>query len=131
MLATVDMFRDRDLTESSSLADWSLGHLLTHIARNTEALCNLLHWASTGIGTPMYSSTEQRNDDIKRGAIRPATVITDDVLASAVNFEAASQQLSKQEWKRSVRSTPPLAAGRGQASWGRLGLWGRGVGGWG
>ena len=70
LLATVESLRDRDLTQDSVLPGWSLAHLLTHLARNADALGNLLVWARTGVETPMYQSITQRTADINLGATR-------------------------------------------------------------
>jgi maleylpyruvate isomerase len=86
MLATVETFWDRDLTEVSSLPGWSWGHLLTHLARNADALGNLLSWARTGVETPMYRSKSQRDDDINIGATRPGGVLLSDVADSAARL---------------------------------------------
>ena len=49
------------------LPGWTRRHLVAHVAANAEALGNLVHWAATGIPTPMYSSPEARAAGIDRG----------------------------------------------------------------
>ena len=49
---------------------WTRAHVVTHIARNADALSNLVHWATTGEPTPMYASPESRDADIAEGARR-------------------------------------------------------------
>jgi len=56
----VDVLPPHAVTEPSALPGWTRGHLLTHLARNADALVNLLTWARTGIPTPMYASPDQR-----------------------------------------------------------------------
>ncbi len=102
LFATVDMFWDSELTADSSLPGWSLAHLLTHIARNADALGNLLYWARTGVETPMYQSKQQRADDINIGALRPAGVILADVIDSAARLQAAAEQLGAADWDHEV-----------------------------
>ena len=46
--------------------------MLTHIARNADALTNLFTWARTGVETPMYPSREVRNATIEAQSGRPA-----------------------------------------------------------
>ena len=54
----------------SALPDWTRAHVLTHVARNADALGNLIEWARTGRPKPAYASREQRNADIATGAKR-------------------------------------------------------------
>ena len=42
------------------LPGWTVGHVLTHVARNADAYTNLLTWARTGVETPAYASPEAR-----------------------------------------------------------------------
>ncbi|MBE1549604.1 maleylpyruvate isomerase [Mycobacterium sp. OAS707] len=102
LLARVGTFSDCDLTADSSLPDWSLAHLLTHLARNADALGNLLYWARTGIETPMYQSKHQRADDINIGALRPAGVILADVVDSAARLQNAAEQLTTADWDQEI-----------------------------
>ena len=120
LLATVDTFWDRDLTAESSLLDWSLGHLLTHIARNADALGNLLHWAHTGVETPMYQSKEQRSDDINIGALRPAAKILTDVVVSAQRLQAAAAELEPADWTHEVRTAQGRTIPAATVPWLRL-----------
>jgi len=120
LLATVDALRGTDLTEDSSLPGWTLGHLLTHVARNADALCNLLQWAHTGIESPMYSSRQQRNDDIDRGATRPGDVVIADVIDSAARFRAAADGLAPADWTREVVTAQGRTIPAAQVPWLRL-----------
>ena len=120
LLETVKTFQNRDLKEPSTLPDWSLAQLLTHVARNADALCNLLKWAKTGIETPMYTSSEQRNDDINRGQLRRAELIVDDVAATARKFEAAMCLLTQADWQRPVRTAQGRTIPAAEITWLRL-----------
>src|SRR5690349_10803519 len=51
----------------SSLPGWTRKHLVAHVAANADALRNLVHWAATGVPTPMYASPEARAEGIERG----------------------------------------------------------------
>jgi len=46
--------------------------VVTHIAANADALCNLLHWARTGEERRMYASAQARDEGIAAGALLPA-----------------------------------------------------------
>ena len=54
LLATVDGFSDADVRASSGLPDWTRAHVLTHIARNADAMARLTHYARTGEEQAMY-----------------------------------------------------------------------------
>lgn len=120
LLDTVDTFRDSELTAESSLPGWSLGHLLTHVARNADALVNLLVWARTGVETPMYESKEQRSDDIDVGALRPAGKILADVVNSAARLQAAAAELEAADWTHEVRTAQGRTIPAATVPWLRL-----------
>jgi len=71
LLRSVRRMRPEQVGEPSALPGWTRGHLLTHIARNADALGNLLTGARSGTPTPMYPSPEARDRDIEAGAGRP------------------------------------------------------------
>lgn len=71
LLATVDAFSDADVRAPSGLPDWTRAHVLTHVARNADAMANLAHWARTGEERPMYAGgAEGRDAAIEEGAGR-------------------------------------------------------------
>ncbi|XBB65789.1 maleylpyruvate isomerase family mycothiol-dependent enzyme [Nocardioides sp. WV_118_6] len=69
-LDAVDHLGEDDYAAPSGLPGWSRAHLVAHVAANADALRNLVHWAATGVETPMYASPQQRADDIAAGALR-------------------------------------------------------------
>ncbi|HZF92122.1 maleylpyruvate isomerase family mycothiol-dependent enzyme [Streptomyces sp.] len=83
-----------DVTEPSRLPGWSRGHVLAHLARNADALVNVLE------GRPMYVSAEARDADIERDAARPLDEQLADVRASAERFRAAGA--APADWSRTV-----------------------------
>ncbi|MET7476592.1 maleylpyruvate isomerase family mycothiol-dependent enzyme [Streptomyces sp. NPDC005648] len=88
----------------SALPGWTRGHVLAHLARNADALVNLLDWARTGIPTPMYPSPDRRTTDIEAGAHRPLAEQTADVRESAARFAKAAEALSEEAWSATVVS---------------------------
>jgi Mycothiol maleylpyruvate isomerase N-terminal domain len=58
---------DARLREPSRLAGWSRGHVLSHLARNADALVNLLAWARTGVESRMYATPGDREEGINAG----------------------------------------------------------------
>jgi maleylpyruvate isomerase len=100
----VDALPPDAVTEPSALPGWTRGHLLTHLARNADALVNLLTWARTGVPTPMYASPDQRATDIEAGAARPLAEQRADVRESAERFREAAEALSDDDWSATVTS---------------------------
>lgn len=88
-----DAFRARSL-----LPGWSRAHVLTHLARNADAMINLLTWASTGVVTPAYADAEARMADIEKGAVRPPTEIRNDVIASSDRLAVVVRELPESAW---------------------------------
>ncbi len=72
----------------SRLSGWSVGHLLTHLARNADGHALRLEGALRGEEVPRYpGGQEQRNRDIEEGAGRPAKELVADVADSARRLE--------------------------------------------
>ena len=88
----------------SGLPDWTRAHVLTHVARNADALGNLIRWARTGTPTPAYASREQRDADIATGAKRAPAEIRADVLASSDRLAAVVRDTPAQAWSATVQS---------------------------
>jgi maleylpyruvate isomerase len=90
------------LSEPSLLPGWSRAHLLTHLARNADALGNLLIWARTGVETPMYCDAAQRVDDIEAGAGRPVPEILADLATSTARLDDRISHLPADAWPATV-----------------------------
>ncbi|MET0415676.1 MAG: maleylpyruvate isomerase family mycothiol-dependent enzyme [Actinoplanes sp.] len=108
-LATVP---DARLDEPIALPGWTRRHLVAHVALNAAALGNLVAWARTGVETPMYASTRQRDDDIQAGATRPPAELRAWVARSATQLGTALSTLSGDQWQHRVRT----AQGRDRAA---------------
>src|SRR4051812_336966 len=89
LLRTIDGLTDDQARGDSLLPGWTRGHVLTHIARNAEALINLTVWARTGVRTPMYASREVRAATIEAQSGRPADELQKDIVESHARFMAA------------------------------------------
>jgi maleylpyruvate isomerase len=89
-LAALDDDRAR---RPSLLPGWSVGHVLTHLARNADGMVHLVDWALSGVPVPMYASVESRNADIEAGAGRPAAELAADVRDSADRLLTALDRL--------------------------------------
>jgi maleylpyruvate isomerase len=87
---------ERLLTTARGLGDsgapslcegWSRGHVLTHVARNAEAIGRLASWAVTGERQEMYpGGQEVRDADIEAGAGRPLPELVRDLADTAADL---------------------------------------------
>ncbi|MFL6124308.1 maleylpyruvate isomerase family mycothiol-dependent enzyme [Actinophytocola sp.] len=103
---------DRTIHQPSRLPGWSRAHVVTHLARNADALVNLLTWARTGVEHPMYASRADRDADIEEGADRLAQVLREDLRAANARFLVAATELSEKYWSATVaaRMQGPIPA---------------------
>lgn len=88
----------------SLLPGWSRAHVLTHVARNADAMINLLRWARTGVRTPAYASREQRDADIEVGARRPPAEIRADVVESSDRLAREVRAMPESAWSARVEN---------------------------
>ena len=84
------------LSEPSQLPGWTRGHVLAHLARNADALVEVL------AGRPMYASAEARDADIERDSSRPLDVQLDDLRTTADRLAEAFAAETEESWRRSV-----------------------------
>jgi maleylpyruvate isomerase len=110
---------DAAVREASACPGWSRAHVITHVARNADALGNLVEWARTGVETPMYPSWDARNADIEAGAGRSAADLEADLESSGERLLAALAGLPLE------RRHAPVRNGSGQEAPGHEVLWWR------
>jgi maleylpyruvate isomerase len=82
----------------SRLPDWSRGHVLTHLARNADALDRLATGVAEGRSPTMYGPEGTREAEIEAGAGRPADELVDDVRTSAERLTSTCRGLPEQLW---------------------------------
>ncbi|MFS8098391.1 maleylpyruvate isomerase family mycothiol-dependent enzyme [Lentzea alba] len=92
----------------SLLPGWTRGHVITHLARNADALVNLLTWARTGVEHQAYASRADRDADIEEGSRRILQVIKADLDSACVRFENACREMPAHSWRSEV--TAPKGA---------------------
>jgi maleylpyruvate isomerase len=86
----------------SLLAGWSRAHVITHLARNADALVNLLTWAKTGVEHQPYASRADRDADIEEGAGRSLQLLRADLDWACLRFAAAARDLPPGAWEAEV-----------------------------
>jgi maleylpyruvate isomerase len=94
LLTAVGALDNAAVSDPSRLPGWTRGHILAHLARNADALVNVLE------GRPMYASAEARDADIERDAPRPLDVQLADVRESAARFRRVAAEPA--DWSRTV-----------------------------
>src|SRR5687767_4539846 len=102
LLDTLTQLPDDAVLRPSLLPGWTVGHVLTHIARNADALVNLCDWALTGVRKPMYVSTEARVADIAEGASRPLAEQVEDITAAQARLMERFEDLPAVAWTAPV-----------------------------
>ncbi|MEP7034090.1 MAG: maleylpyruvate isomerase family mycothiol-dependent enzyme [Actinomycetota bacterium] len=89
LTSTATALDDQTIRVASLCQGWTRAHVLSHIARNADALGNLVSWAITGTPREMYTSPEARDSDIEAGSTRGAREILTDLQDSAARFASA------------------------------------------
>ena len=113
VLGFVAHLDDDALAAPSRLPGWDRAHVVGHLARNADALQNLVTWARTGIETPMYASVKQRADGIEEAAAQDADTLRSDVVAASERLLTALDALGDETWDapiRTARGRPITAA---------------------
>lgn len=98
LLADLDELSDDVARRPSLLPGWSIGHVVTHLARNADSLTGMFEGAERGEVTPQYPSAAARNADIEAGAHRPADELVDDLRRSIWRLEATWASASPTAW---------------------------------
>ena len=100
----VERLTDDELRAPSALPDWSRAHVVAHVARNADALVNLLDWAHTGVETPMYPSREARNAGIDETAALSAVDLKADYAEACRHFAEAVESTPAEAWSATLRN---------------------------
>ena len=91
---------DDEARAPSRLDGWTVGHVLTHIARNADSFTRLCAAARRGEVAVQYpGGAEQRRADIEAGATRSAEELRRDVLEADAALEAAWEAMSAEAWR--------------------------------
>jgi len=90
----------------SLLAGWSVGHVLTHIARNADSVVWRLEGAGRGELRDQYpGGLEQRKADIEAGAARPAAELVVDVRRTSAAVAGVMAGLPTEAWDAPSRTS--------------------------
>lgn len=90
---------DATARRPSLLPGWTVGHVLTHIARNAESHLGMLEAAHRGEVAAQYpGGPTQREGDIESGAGRSAEALVGDVAAANSELEACWAAMTAEGW---------------------------------
>jgi maleylpyruvate isomerase len=99
LLDIVDGLDETAVRDPSRLEGWTVGHVLTHLARNADAHTRMLRAALAGEAVEAYAGgAEERAGAIGAGAGRPASELCDDVRASTAELETAWAAMTPEAW---------------------------------
>jgi maleylpyruvate isomerase len=98
LAATVAGLDDDQVGATSLLPGWSVGHVLTHLARSGDGHRQVFEGAALGEVRAQYDSPTARVEGIESGAKRPGREIVADLLASMAALEKAWGALPADRW---------------------------------
>jgi maleylpyruvate isomerase len=101
LLDTVAGLDETAVRAPSLLAGWTVGHVLTHLARNADSHTRMLGAALRGQAVEQYAGGgRERADAIEAGGGRSVTELRDDVRRSTAELEAAWAAMTPVAWDR-------------------------------
>lgn len=105
LLADLDELSDDVARRPSLLPGWSVGHVLTHLARNADSHVRMFEGAERGEELVQYAGgPEQRALDIDAGAGRAAVELVADVRTSIWHLEQTWATTSAGAWEGAGRT---------------------------
>ena len=100
LIAALAGLTDDQCAGPSSLPGWTIGHVLTHLARNADSHVGMLQAANLGEVAAQYpGGAAQRTADIEAGAGRPAAAQVADLTAANIRLEAAWSATTPLGWQ--------------------------------
>ncbi len=104
--ADLEGLDDESARAPTLLPGWSVGHLLTHLARNGDSVVWRLEGAALGESRDQYpGGLEQRRTDIESGAARPAAELVADVVASSAGVARVMAEMPETAWDAPSRTS--------------------------
>jgi maleylpyruvate isomerase len=111
LLATLGGLDDATARRPSRLPGWTVGHVVTHLARNADSHVRMLEGAMAGTVTDQYEGgLDGRAAEIAAGAGRPAAELVTDLTRAIDDLDATWGRVPVEVW----------ATGRGRMGNGEL-----------
>jgi maleylpyruvate isomerase len=99
LLERVDGLSNVTTRRPSRLPDWTVGHLLTHLARNADSHVRRTEAAIAGVVVDQYpGGVAGRASEIEAGASRSAEEITRDLSESVARLDAVWREVPDDAW---------------------------------
>lgn len=109
--AAIASLTDDDVRKPSLLPNWTIGHVLTHLARNADSHVLMLQAANNGEISAQYpGGVEQRNGDIEAGSTRSAAELIADVSSTNAALQEAWASTAPRGWEGSGMTVSGLGA---------------------
>ena len=99
LLGAVESLTDAEVRRPSLLPGWSVGHVLSHLARNADSHVRRTEAAASGMVVDQYpEGLGGREAEIRAGSGRGARDLVDDVRRSATAVEAGWRAVAEGRW---------------------------------
>jgi len=99
LMRSVDGLTDTDVRDPSLLPGWTMGHVLTHLARNADSHARRISGAVDGLDVPKYAGgSKQREAEIEAGAGRSADELIADLAAGESRLELVFDRYASAGW---------------------------------
>jgi maleylpyruvate isomerase len=99
LLDTVAAVDDTGARAPSRLEGWTVGHVLTHLARNADSHTRMLRAALDGEAVEQYAGgAKERAGAIGEGADRPASDLCDDLRRATAELETVWAAMTPEAW---------------------------------
>lgn len=99
LCSAVDELRPEQVAHPSRLPGWTVGHVLTHLARNADSVVRRLEGARTGSLVPQYAGGDEgRAEEIEEGAARTPGEIRADVMTTSASVDRAFADFPSDAW---------------------------------
>jgi maleylpyruvate isomerase len=106
LVSVVGGFDDGFVAGPSLLPGWTVGHLITHLARNADSHTRRTAAAIDGVMVDQYpGGMAQRTSEIKAGSGRSARALHDDLAESCGRLLAAWDDVPDYAWANATRDS--------------------------
>lgn len=105
LATTIAALTDDQMRLPSLLPDWTVGHVLSHIARNADGMSRRIEGAMRDETVDQYVGGKSgRAAEIEAGTTRTARVIVADVMSSSDRLDALFAAIPESVWAKPVRT---------------------------
>jgi maleylpyruvate isomerase len=104
-LEALTVLDDAGMRQPSVLPGWTRAHVVGHLARNADALTQVLQQVLDGSEAYMYQSQADRETDIQRTASLDGDVLRQDSVTACARLEEAAEQVGMDRLEHPVSRT--------------------------